>query len=481
MSPDRRFWEEPAYGEIVEIEERPDTLVVTFADGDRIDATFASLGADAETTFRLDGEGSLHAVNAEGEREIDWMGLRARSDPAFAAELRERDAEESRRIGRRLRALREDGGMSQKTVAETAGMAPPQLAKIEKGESDLRISTMSAVLRALNADFGDIAGPDVPEVSMKKVRLNAQKSGAPSAALKDLASRLGPRRFATVIAHGFGWDVDGLLAGPPTSGNLGVAVNFKSRDPERARSSPLIRLARTISEASAAVYEAPVESLPADPGKIRSQLEAQGGVTLETLTGWAWDRGVVVVPTPWSQNFNGAAWYVGPRPVVVLSSSQRSPAFWLFDLAHEIGHVALGHLASEGVVEIDKPGKEIDDRQEEEANRFALDLLVPDSARLFAEIRRRSAGSLDFQKRNFKFKAIEVAEEEGLDPAVVATTAANALTDVAEEVDRWGSAQNIAKEQGEAMPIMQAAFAERIEVDSMLELDAALVRVVVFE
>jgi transcriptional regulator with XRE-family HTH domain len=480
MSADRRYWEEPDYGEIAAIETCPDALVIEFANGDRIEASFGSLGADAETAYRLD-EGSLILVDSDGEREIDWMGLRARSDPAFAAELRERDAEESRRIGRRLRALREDRDMSQKTVAETAGMAPPQLAKIEKGESDLRISTMSAVLRALNADFGDIAGPDVPEVSMKKVRLNAQKSGAPSAALKDLASRLGPRRFATVIAHGFGWDVDGLLAGPPTSGNLGVAVSFKSRDPERARSSPLIRLARTVSEASAAVYEAPVERLPTDPGEIRAQLEVQGGVKLEALTRWAWDRGVVVIPTPWSQNFNGAAWYVGARPVVVLSSSQRSPAFWLFDLAHEIGHLALGHLASEGVVEIDKPGKEINDRQEEEANRFALDLLVPDSARLFAEIRRRSAGSLDFQKRNFKFKAIKVAEEEGLDPAVVATTAANALTDVAEEVDRWGSAQNIAKEQGEAMPIMQAAFAERIKVDSMPELDAALVRVVVLE
>ena len=68
-------------------------------------------------------------------------------------------------------------------------MSPPQLAKIDKAESDLRISTLSAVLRALNADFGDIAGPDAPEVSMKAVRLNAQKSGAPSVALKALASR----------------------------------------------------------------------------------------------------------------------------------------------------------------------------------------------------------------------------------------------------------------------------------------------------
>jgi transcriptional regulator with XRE-family HTH domain/Zn-dependent peptidase ImmA (M78 family) len=481
MTVDKRYWEEPEYGEIVEIDPGAEALTIEFANGDRVEASLGSLGADAETKWTLDNEGSLIAVGPNGEREIDWMGIRARSDAAFAADLRERDAEESRRIGRRLRALRDDSGMSQKTVAETAGMSPPQLAKIEKGESDLRISTLSAVLRALNADFGDIAGPDAPEVSMKAVRLNAQKSGAPAAALKELASRLGPRRYARVIAHGFGWDVDGLLSGPPPARELQVAVSFKSRDPEKARSSPLVQLARTVSEASAAVYEASVEGLPVDPGEIRSELEAQGGVTLESLTSWAWDRGVIVIPTPWSQNFNGAAWYAGERPVVVLSSSQRSPAFWLFDLAHELGHIALGHPAAEGVVEIDKPGKEIDDRQEEEANRFALDLLVPESTRLFEEIRRRSAGSLQFQKEKFKWKVIEVAREEGIDEAVLATTAASALIDVAEEVDRWGSAQNIAKEQGEAMPQMQAAFAERIDVDAMPELDAALVRVVVLE
>ena len=481
MNADKRFWEEPEYGEIVGIEPRSDALVVEFANGDRVEAPLNSLGADAETRFELDEDGSLVAVGPAGEREIDWMALRARSDPVFAAELRERDAEESRRIGRRLRVLREDGGYSQKAVAETAGMSPPQLAKIEKGESDLRISTMSSILRALDADFADIAGPDAPEVSMKTVRLNAQKSGAPSAALKELASRLGPRRFAAVIAHGFGWDVEGLLVGPPESSELQVAVSFKSRDPEKARSSPLVRLARTVSEASAPAYDVPIETLPTDPAEIRELLVKEGGVSLESLTRWAWDRGVVVIPTPWSQNFSGAAWYVGSRPVVVLSSGQRWLAFWLFDLAHELGHIALGHTVDRGVVEIDKPGEETDDQREEEANRFALELLVPESERLFEEIRRRCEGSLEFQEQKFKWKVIDVAKEEGLDEAVLATTAASALIDIAEPVDRWGSAQNIAREQGEAMPLMRTAFAERVDLNSMSELDAALTRVVVLE
>ncbi len=38
MSADRRYWEEPDYGEIAAIETCPDALVIEFANGDRIEA-----------------------------------------------------------------------------------------------------------------------------------------------------------------------------------------------------------------------------------------------------------------------------------------------------------------------------------------------------------------------------------------------------------------------------------------------------------
>jgi Zn-dependent peptidase ImmA (M78 family) len=274
-----------------------------------------------------------------------------------------------------------------------------------------------------------------------------------------------------------------LLAGAPESPPLEFPVSFKSPDPARAKSSPLVRLARTVSEISAGALQAPVREVPHDPGVIRVQIgTASGPISLEALVEWAWDMGVLVIPTPGTKKiFSGAAWKIGERPVAVLSSEQASPPFWLFDLAHELGHLALGHPDERGVVDIDKPGEPIDDAHEEEANRFALDLLLPKSEELLVEIRRRCEGSLDWQKRKFKWKVIEVAEEAGVDKALLATTAAYALRDIAKPVDRWGSAQNIAKEQGKGRTIVQEALRRRIDLDLLPELDAALLRVVVLE
>ena len=74
-----------------------------------------------------------------GERELDWMVVRSAADQAFAQDLRERDAEEARRDRPAPRALRENRGMSQKAVAGLVDMSSPQLAKLEQGETDMRI------------------------------------------------------------------------------------------------------------------------------------------------------------------------------------------------------------------------------------------------------------------------------------------------------------------------------------------------------
>jgi transcriptional regulator with XRE-family HTH domain len=478
-------WEKEGYGEITGAQSSFGTLIVTFANGDAVELQIADLGLpnDSELRFKKENR-SLTATPPGGEeREIDWMLIRRLDDPRFAEALRKRDAEESHRIGRRLRVLRENRGVTQKAAAEMAGMSAPQLAKIERGESDLRISTVQAVLRALGGSFADIARPDAPEVSMKEISKNAKATGAPGMVLERIAEHVGPERFPALLARGFGWNVDELLKGPPESPPLEIAVSFKARDRERAKSSPLVRLAQAVSEIAAESYKTPVKALPQDPSAIREQIgPVEGTISLQALVKWSWEMGIMVIPTPGTKGvFSGAAWNVGERPVAVLSSTQASPAFWLFDLAHELGHLALGHPLSQGVVDVDKPGEATDDAHEEAADRFALDLLLPDRESLFAEIRRRSEGSLDWQKRKFKWKVIEVAEEEGVDKALLATTAAAALTDIAEPIDRWGSAQNIAKEQGEGRRIVQASFARRIDLNGLEELDAALLQAVVLE
>jgi transcriptional regulator with XRE-family HTH domain/Zn-dependent peptidase ImmA (M78 family) len=480
MSVPRPAWEEPGYGEIASVDRNLGAILVTFANGDQVPIDLSSIGADEATEFVLESEsGVLLARTERGERQIDWMLIRRLDDPLFAEWLRERDIEETQSIGRRLRTLRMNRGISQKNVARLAEMSAPQLAKIEKGESDLRLSTVRSVLRALGASLADISGPEAPEVPISDIQANARNSGVPGEILTSMAARLDTDLFAEVLAHGFGWDPEVLLREAPRTEPV-TALKFKALDLKRARSSPLSRLAFTVSEIAAGAYDGAPKDLPADPRTIRDQLE--GAVSLERLLQWAWDHGVLVVPTPGTKGaFEGAAWRAGGHQVAILSSAQAPVAFWLFDLAHELGHLALGHPEREGVVDGEKPGEAIDDEDEREANLFALDLLLPDREQLFAEIRRRCAGSLKYQKLKFKWRVIEVAEENAVDVALLATTAASALTEIAEPIDRWGSAQNIAKDQGDARPLVRKAFSERIDLDSLDELDRALIEAVVLE
>lgn len=56
-------------------------------------------------------------------------------------------------IGKIIRRKREIAGLSQRQVAEKAGISRFTLIKIETGESDPRISTLKSIAAALNCSF----------------------------------------------------------------------------------------------------------------------------------------------------------------------------------------------------------------------------------------------------------------------------------------------------------------------------------------
>jgi transcriptional regulator with XRE-family HTH domain len=478
-----RPWDREGYGDIIGVTGSLGVIDVEFADGDVVEVSVPELGLDATTTFVVDPEAAtLVAETPGGRREIDWMVIRAISDPAFAREIRERDAEEARRVGRRLRSLRERRGYSQKDVARRLDMKPPQLAKIENGEQDLRLSTVGSLLRVLGATFNDIAGPDVPELSLEEL---AAAVDAPEDLLKAIARKADdPRDVPARIARAFRWDLAGVLAGSPESPPLGVEVAFAAVHERDRRPSPVERLARTISEISVAAAAAVRPDLPPDASRLREELlgDSEGQVTLEALLRWSWEHGIVVVPMASGPGFQAAAWYVRERPVTVLRLRHDFAAQWLFTLAHEIGHLVMGHVGPDSaVVEITEPGKVAGDDQEDAANAFAKDLLAPDSEALFAEIRRRTPGSVDEQRHTYKGNMEAVAGEAGIDTALLGFLAAFVLRDVARSQDRWGSAVNIAKHQPPGRPAARNAYLGRVDLDKTDGADNALIEAVVLE
>lgn len=472
---------EPGYGDVEKATRRDDVVEVVFANGDAVQVVSAGLGLTGEFTVGVaEGGAAVLVRTIEGEREIDWMVIRSAADPAFAQELRERDAEEARRIGRRLRALRENRGMSQKAVAGVVGMSPPQLAKLEQGETDMRISTLRSLLRALDASFADIAGPDAPEVSVREITRRAQRVGVPSEVVKQIADAVDPRELLGVIGRAFRWDpqsiVGNALAQPVPAGQ----ATLKRRSTTKDDSQALLTLAEALAHRSALAYSGRPGTVPADAHTLRKTVvDDATGVTFDGLLNWCWNAGIIVVPMKATGGFSAGAWLIGDQPVVVLKEAPDYKAYWLFALAHELGHFALGHVAREGLIDVESVWGENGDSQENDANRYALDLLVPGHTDMLDEIRRHSAGP-DAPKK-FKFKAIDAARTRNYNVPLVLLIAAFGLPDVARPGDRWGSAVNESRKEGSARQVVAREFARNVDLQRLDRLDALLIRAVTLE
>lgn len=478
---DPASWAHPGYGDIVSATLADDEIEVTFANGDVVALAPTRFGimGHAFRVESVDGGQSVRVVDQSGEpRDISWSQIRALSDSSFAQELRRQDAEESRRIGRRLKALREDRNLSQRDLAKLADMSGPQLSKIESGNFDLRLSTVRTLLRALDADFADIANGDAPEVSQKALRKAAEKAGVPRDLVEKLLERTTRRSSTSVLARALNWDLEALVNGVVRTRPFEYEVAFKAvgkKQPE----APLLWLAHHIASlARSSGVVPPFEGVPNDPLEMRHQVAGeQDEITLESLLRWAWQVGISVIPMHGKGVFSAAVWAIENSPTVILKDSRDVVAYWLFDLAHELGHIALGHITCMGLVDVEPPTlRSTSDDIEAEATRFALDLLMPHHDALMREVRRRAQGN----HLLFKGAVASAASQHRISPGLLGMVSAYELTEVGEYKDRWGSATNLAKPEGSGRQKTQATAAEYLSMASLDEPDSLIFEAAVF-
>lgn len=475
-------WETAGYSDVVAAEAAGANLHVRFANGDAVEVPLSRIGLADVTDVWADPEDATKVVAVVGgaQIEMDWTQVRAASDLAFARELRRRDAEETHRVGRRLKALREDRRLRQDVVAEQVGMTPPQLSKIERGQSDLRMSTVRALLRVMNASFADIAGPDAPEASLAEIAKAGHKAGVPRDVIDALIRSVPREKVSRLLERAFGWTTPKLLAGEPLPA-LALSLNFKAARRQPAADSSLLHLAFAASSAAVRAATArPPRPLSTNPAVLRAQAaDLSGSISLESLLHTAWDAGIVAVPMRGGGAFSAVAWLVDGRPAIVLKESRDLLVFWLFDLAHELGHHALGHVRERAVVDVERPDLQDTDDTERQANAFALQLLLPNHEQLVAEVRE---DSLRGQPRlRFKFAVERVAAAHGVNTALLAMVAAYALTDVAEQKDRWGSATNIAKTEPSGAQVVRDVVARYLSLETVDSEEAAILQTAVLD
>lgn len=198
-------------------------------------------------------------------------------------------------------------------------------------------------------------------------------------------SPAGTWEFALMISRRLGLDAVSLAGGDVRPTGNASTLRFKHTVRISAKDlQPASRIAAALANAivAAASPSPPVPKMSADQVKAAVLATGAHRVDFDALLAFAWSIGVPVIPLPnlpsGVKKMDAAALRVNNRQVIVISKRNDSKAWLSFILAHELGHVLLGHVPQSGAIvegslrdtaTFDAESQM--DRQEQQANAFA--------------------------------------------------------------------------------------------------------------
>lgn len=214
---------------------------------------------------------------------------------------------------------------------------------------------------------------------------------------------------AGYIADNLNLDLKSLLvAEEEIKFNSSPPTKFKQHKSQN-KEYPYVARALVSRVAELISYGTDVNFIPlaADVKEIRTEILANHAkVNLISLLEYCWSKGIAVgyfhdYPKN-TKKFAGLIQWQFSSPVIILSSKHKCSAAFAFDLAHELGHLVLGHL-KEGIL-IDEEIEFDYDEEENQANQFATQLLLNDLDNCL--------GDKQFYNHNHLIKYAKIKAEE---------------------------------------------------------------------
>jgi transcriptional regulator with XRE-family HTH domain len=156
-------------------------------------------------------------------------------------------------------------------------------------------------------------------------------------------------------------------------------------------------------------------ALPSDYHHVHSLLTSPDEpITLTKTLTLLWKLGVPVLPLRDVGMFHGAVWEIRNRFVIVLKQTTGLESRWLYDLLHEWGHLASGHLREDSTLLEPEPIEPGTNQTEEiEANEWAEDALFDGDS---AEIEQACTQACDGKLQRLKTVLPGVARTDGNQP-----------------------------------------------------------------
>jgi hypothetical protein len=200
-------------------------------------------------------------------------------------------------------------------------------------------------------------------------------------------------------------------------------------------------------------FRTPIES--ARDTRLRVLESGAPWVGFGSLLDHCWSVGIPVLhlsDLP-GRRMDGMVVAIDSRPAIVLASAKSAP-WLLFHLAHELGHVALGHGA---VVDADID-ESSSDPQEMAANAFAIDLITGKAGMHVRDARWPKAGDL-------AVAAQQLGRQECIDPGHLVLSYAHAMSRGANN-NFWGVANAALKllpSEGDAVAMIRDRMAANLD------------------
>jgi transcriptional regulator with XRE-family HTH domain len=280
---------------------------------------------------------------------------------------------------------------------------------------------------------------------------------------------------ASAVSRVFGAPISDLVSvQPPKLAFAGIAAT-RFKLPARTKAATLNAYSIYAHYLAALVEScadpAPLKSLSNDWHTIHAALSRPGEpMTFASTLRYLWDHNVVVVPLRDEGTFHGAVWKIRGRFVIIVKQRTSLESRWLFDLLHETGHTASGHVTDEVALIEDQPiSPEVRGIEEEEANEWAEDALFDgDSSLLEDDCVQACGGRLQQLNRVIP----TVAKRRNVNAGALANHMAFRLAAQGEQW--WGAAHNLQADGPDPFATAREMLFQRVSLRRLNSLDRDL-------